>query len=229
MWLAFQSEVISMSMFGLYFVRSLIHEAGWPRKQGLLRAEVFDTLIADQAVEQMIDWAAALGAGRPRSALEALGEMFRDRDWTKEGAPNIAMFIAEAQKSWRQDTSVPHEIIKPAFQLAKTFGKSISVKDFMDKRLSMAFEQHVLEALLWGLSNPRRFEQWYTASANKMLADLRKMQAAGLAVEEMPSFAEFLQQSEEILRAYETTVGGFAPVPSKLLSDALALGVDIQG
>jgi hypothetical protein len=60
-WLAFQSEVISMSMFGLYFVRSLMHEAGWPRKQGLLRAEVFNTLIADQAVEQMIDWAAALG------------------------------------------------------------------------------------------------------------------------------------------------------------------------
>ncbi len=50
-----------MSIFGLYFVRSLMHEAGWPRKQGLLRADAFDTTIADHAVEQMIDWASALG------------------------------------------------------------------------------------------------------------------------------------------------------------------------
>ncbi len=36
-----------MSIFGYHFVGSLLREAGWPRKQGILRGEAYDTAIAE--------------------------------------------------------------------------------------------------------------------------------------------------------------------------------------
>ena len=54
-----------MSIFGVYFVVSLLREAGWPRKQGVFGGETYDTTIADAAIDEMVDWAASLGSGRP--------------------------------------------------------------------------------------------------------------------------------------------------------------------
>jgi hypothetical protein len=59
-----------MAIFGFYFVSGLLREAGWPRKQGLFRRDVLDTTILDSAIDQMVDWAASLGAGRPALALQ---------------------------------------------------------------------------------------------------------------------------------------------------------------
>jgi dGTPase len=65
-----------MATFGCFFVTGLLREAGWPRPQGLLRKEVIDTMILDSAIDQMIDWSAAIGAGRPRLGLQVIAEMF---------------------------------------------------------------------------------------------------------------------------------------------------------
>jgi hypothetical protein len=78
-----------MSVFAFYFVSGLLREAGWPRKQGMFRTEVVDTTVLDSTVDQMIDWAAGLGACRPHLALQMIAEMFRDRDWNTSAAPNI--------------------------------------------------------------------------------------------------------------------------------------------
>ena len=62
-----------MSIFGFYFVSEILREAGWPRRKGVFNSTaVIDTIILDGATDQMIDWAAALGAGRPTLALQAL-------------------------------------------------------------------------------------------------------------------------------------------------------------
>ena len=89
-----------MSIFGFYFVGSFLREAGWPRRRGMFRGESYDTAIVDAVIDQMIDWAAALGAGRPRLALQVIAEMFRDRDWEGDHAPNIKMIVDESQDTW---------------------------------------------------------------------------------------------------------------------------------
>lgn len=137
-----------MSIFGYYFVGSLLREAGWPRKQGLFRGEAYDTTIADAAIDQMVDWAASLGAGRPTIALQMIAEMFRDRNWDGDDAPQIKTFIDGVRESWNgAPNAAPREIVQP-MRLGSTFGSSISAKNFQDARLRVALEQNVLEALL---------------------------------------------------------------------------------
>ena len=216
-----------MSIFGYYFVGSLLREAGWPRKQGVLRREAYDTTIADAAIDQMVDWAASLGAGRPRIALQIIAEMFRDRDWQGEGAPQIEKFITGAGESWDQmPKEAPREIVEP-IRLQSAFGMSIILRDFQDSRLRTALEQNVLEALLWGLANPDRFAMWYAGAAQRQQSSLDVMQKAGLATGPLPPLPEFFDQSEAVVRNYEREVGTLPEIPKKLLFDSRGLGVKV--
>ena len=120
----------------------------------------------------MIDWAAALGAGRPRLALQVIAEMFRGRDWGDADAPQIKTYVDSVQDMWNSSANVaPRYVVQPV-RLAKSFGKSISLKDFKDARLSVALEQQLLWALLWGLSNPDRFAAWYESTAQHHASSL---------------------------------------------------------
>lgn len=60
-----------MSIFGFHFVVSVLREAKWPRKQGILGREVVDSAIADQVI--VTCWAASAQAvgRRTRSGVEA--------------------------------------------------------------------------------------------------------------------------------------------------------------
>jgi hypothetical protein len=213
-----------MSIFGFYFVSSLLREMGWPRKQGLFKGQGFDTLVVDATIDQMIDWAAALGAGHPRLALQVIGEMLRDRDWAGDDAPKIKVFVDGAQDTWNRSASVaPHEIVKPIIRVAK-FGKSISLKDFKDARLRVALEDGLFEPLLWGLSNPDRFATWYASNLQHNESSLPFMRKAGLVIDPLPPLAQHFRDSEQILRDYEHEVGVLSPIPPQLMSDATALG-----
>lgn len=213
-----------MSIFGFCFVGSLLREAGWPRKQGMFKGEVYDTAIVDTVIDQMVDWAAALGAGRPRLALQVIAEMFRDRDWGGDDAPEIKTFVDSAQDTWNSSASVaPREVVQPV-RLAKSFGKSIDLKAFKDARLQVALEQYFLGALLWGLSNPDRFAAWYASTAKHQESSLPIMRKSGLAVDALPALPQFFEDSEEILRDYEREMGSLPSIPQKLLSDARLLG-----
>lgn len=216
-----------MSIFGYYFVKSLLRAAGWPRKQGLFKREGYDTAIMDAAIDQMVDWAASLGAGRPSLALRIIAEMFRDRNWESDGAPQIRSFIGAARESWDSaPNAAPRQVVQP-IRLAKAFGASISTKDFQDARLRVALEQNVLEALLWGLANPDRFATWYAGAAQRLQSSLNHMRSSGLAIDALPSMAEFFDQSEEIIRNYERDIAPLPTIPEKLLSDARALGLNV--
>ncbi|MBI5734097.1 MAG: hypothetical protein HY973_04125 [Candidatus Kerfeldbacteria bacterium] len=92
-----------MAIFGQYFMYGLLREMGWPRKEGLLRRDVVDALIFDSVVEQMIDWAAGIGAGRPRLALQVIAEMNRDKNWEGPDAPKIKWVIDELRKKMQND------------------------------------------------------------------------------------------------------------------------------
>lgn len=211
-----------MSIFGFYFVTSLLREGGWPRKQGILGGEAYDTLIADSAIDQMVDWGAAIGAGRPRLALQMIAEMFRNRDWGSTDAPDVKVFIESVQGTWSTALS-PREAVQP-IRLAKHFGRSIGTKGFQDSRIRAALEQHLLEALLWGLSNPNRFEVWYASTAAHRESMLPEMRRAGLNAEQLPTLPQFLEDSAQILRDYEREIGPLPSIPPRLLADAQAWG-----
>jgi hypothetical protein len=177
-----------MSIFGLYFVGGLLREAGWPRTEGFFKKEVLNTTILDGVIDQMITWSAALGAGRPRLALQVLASMFRDRDWTSDNAPNIKLFIEGAKRekeSWNVSTVVaPHEVVQPT-RFATT-GPTLPAKALKDDRFRLALEQWCLEGLLWGLGNPGLFRTWYQSAVEEHERNLPFMRQSGLAVDPMP-------------------------------------------
>jgi hypothetical protein len=214
-----------MSIFGFYFVTGLLREAGWPRRKGFLNnTAVIDTTILDSAIDQMVDWAAALGAGRPTLAIQTIAEMFRDRDWIGDERPNIKVFIESARtenENWRAAGAIaPHDVVKPA-RFAGT-GRTIDAKDF--KGLGPPLEHWFLWGVLWGIANPTAFEKWYHAYFEDQINKLPLMRDAGLAVEAPPDLAESLADSEVILRNYERDISPLPAIPESLLADARALG-----
>lgn len=233
-----------MSIFGVYFVTGLMREAGWPRRKGIFNSTaVFDALILDHAIDQMIDWAAALGAGRPMLALQTIANIFRDRDWTSDERPNIKLFMEEARaenENWRAGCAVaPHKVVQPTrfagadvhrqaaegiMELgAKWKAPTMDVKDF--KELRQPLEHWFLQGVLWGLGNPGAFETWYRTHFEERTKSLDFMRQSGLAIEEPIDLPEFLADSEMILRNYERDIGPLPPIPESLLADARALGI----
>jgi hypothetical protein len=216
-----------MSILGHYFVGAFLRHMGWPRKLGLLRGEGYDTTIVDGAVAQMVDWAATLGATRPRIALSMIAEMFQDRDWNSESAPQIAQFVTNARSNWdRIPTAAPRDVVAP-IAVSKHFGKVISSKDFQDPRIGQMLEQVVLEALLWGLANPDRLTSWYSQTRERHHASLDRLHGAGLAVDELPSLEDWAAQCEDAIHDYELNMGALPAPHPKLLADATVLGLKL--
>jgi hypothetical protein len=215
-----------MSIFGFYFVTQLLREMGWPRKQSIFKGESYDTFVADAVIAQSVDWGAALGAGHPRLSLQMIAEMFRDR-WDTDDPPNVKMFIEKsaAQDTWSSAAS-PRDAVQPP-QLTAHFGRSIRPEQFQDRRAQAAMEQLVLEALLWGLSNPDRFAAWYDAALEDQGSRVPRMRGVGLDVEPSLPMEEWLALSE-IVHDYEREVGPLPSIPPRLLDDATALGWKIS-
>ena len=214
-----------MSILGFYFVTSTLRELGWPRKQGWFRRATIDTTITDATIDQMINWAASLGAGRPTLALSMIAEMFRDRDWESDDAPDILVFINLARPSWDNSPNAsPCEIAKP-FRLAKMFGREISPDTLKQVDIRQGLEQMVLTGILWGLANPDRFAQWYASSARLHDQRIHSMQKVGLAVTSSAPLEAFFKSSEQIVQAYQRDIQPLHPIPEKLSSDAREIGV----
>jgi hypothetical protein len=235
-----------MSIFGFYFVSGLLRESGWPRRKGVFNSTaVIDTIILDSAIDQMIDWASALGAGRPKLMLQAIAEMFRDRDWASDGRPDIKVFIEGARTengNWHTAGNfAPHDVVQPtrfagadAHRQAaegimksgpKWKGPTMDVKAFKELRLPL--ENWFLEGALWGIDNPNAFEAWYQARCEDQIKQLPLMRQAGLQVEALPDLPQSLEDSEEILRNYERDINPLPAIPPSLLADAQALGVHV--
>jgi hypothetical protein len=214
------------SVLALYFASGLLAEMGWPRKLGMFKGEGYDTSLADMAVGNAIDWGAALGAGRPRLAVQMIAEILRDYDWEGDDPPNIKAIVdgASEEGSWSTAAS-PQEAVHLIPPVNVAWPKStISVEEFRDRQLSGAMEWFLLKALLWGLSNPDRFEAWYSSRREDYDSMLPKAQAAGLEVGESVSLPEWFEASEEVVRDYERDIRPLPSIPPRLSADAEELG-----
>ena len=212
-----------MSIFAFYFAAHLLTDAGWPRKLGRFKGDGYDMMVADAVFDQSIDWGAALGAGRPQIAVQMIAHMFRDRDWDSDDAPNVKLFVDGAREgTWAEATSPQEAVQRTQFS---DHMATMTYEQFNRRETKMAVEQPFLGALLWGLSNPDRFEAWYTAYLADYEERLPELQAAGLdVVGPLPTLKENYENSEQIVRDYERDLDELPPIPARLLADAEQLG-----
>jgi hypothetical protein len=211
-----------MSIFAFYFATQLLREAGWPRKLGRFKGVGYDALIAENAYAQSIDWGAALGAGRPRIGVQMIAEMLRDKDWEGDDAPDVKVFVEGSEEVWAKSASPQAVVQSPPIWKGRS---TISVEEFTDRRLLPMMDQPLLWALIWGLSNPDRFEAWYSSEIANYASNLPLARKAGLEVDdELRSLPHFYEDSEHIVRDYERDVGPLPPIPPRLLADAERLG-----
>ena len=215
-----------MSIFGFYFVSNLLRKAGWPRKQGVFGKSFIDTTVLDSAVDQMIEWAAAIGAGRPTLALRVIAEIYRDRDWSGAEAPNIKSLINSARKEnelWcENNVTSPREVVNPP-RFAKASSR-IKSQELSEGSNSTALEQLFVEGLLWGFANPKAFSSYYHTLSTKHQERLDYLKDTNLEIELPLQLDDFYSQSEQILINYEHEVHSLPRIPEELSVQAHSLG-----
>jgi hypothetical protein len=94
----------------------------------------------------------------------------------------------------------------------------------------VAMEPLLFNALMWGLSNPDRFEAWYESAKAEYESNAPEAISHGLEIHEsLSSLPQFYENCEQIVRDYERDVQPLPPIPPRLLDDATALGWKIDG
>jgi len=217
------------SIFGFYYVVSLLSIMGWPRRRSLFNSEaVVDSTILDLAIEQMIDWAASIGACRPELGLQTIASMFRDMDWNSGEALDISVATDNLRKQWIEggNSNNPREAVGPA--KFSEHSNVISMKQLKDKETKYALEVYCFESLLWGLINPDSFKTYYSTNEERQRERMPEYKKAGLAVDYIPTLDQMLKEGEEILRGYEREVRPLSLIPQKLLNDAISLGIRVN-
>jgi hypothetical protein len=216
------------SIFGFYYLVGLLGHMGWPRRRSLFNSEtVFNSIILDGAIDQMIDWSASIGACRPDSALQVIVTMFRENDWNSEDSLNIVKIVNDSKKLWNErGNNNPRDIVQPTkFSKLKDV---ISSKDLKNKDTQFLLEQYCFESLIWGLANPSSFKIYFETNEKRQKDSMPLYEKAGLEIDSIPGLDQILKEGEEILRGYEKEVRPLSPVPQKLKEDALSLGIKVN-
>ncbi|MCJ7714531.1 hypothetical protein MUO66_08770 [Candidatus Bathyarchaeota archaeon] len=216
------------SIFGFYFVFGLLEHMGWPRRRSLFNPiAIVDSLILDSTIDQMIDWAASIGACRPDLALRVIATMFRENDWDSEESFNILIAINDSEKSWKgRGNTNPRDIVKP-IRFSK-LQKVVRAKHLKDQRIKTTFEQYFLEGLIWGLINSNSFKKYFETDEKRRKDNLTFYKEAGLEVDYVLTLNQFIKEGEEIIIGYEKEIRPLSPIPEKLMNDVISLGIDIK-
>lgn len=217
------------SIFGFYYIVGLLSHIGWPRRRSLFNSEaVVNSFILDSGVDQMIDWAASIGACRPKLALQVVATMLRGTDWESKDAMNLGDEVSNMKKQWaeRSSSNNPREAVKP-IKFSK-HGDVITMGQLKDKEIKHALEVYCYESLIWGLINSDSFKTYYSTNEKRQKDQLPEYEKAGLGVDYIPSLYQILKEGEEILKGYEKEVRPLSPIPQKLKTDAFSLGIKVN-
>jgi hypothetical protein len=218
-----------MAIFGLYYTKNILRLMQWPRSQGIIKkSQYIDSMIFDSTIEQMVDWAAALGAGKPWLALQIIAYTFRDADWEGVDPPQLKRFCEELNENYYEEgidfnTTAPHNIVHRVY-IAENFGPTIKADALLDKRLQGRLEQDFLGGLMYGLSNPKSFEAWHSHHLSEFERTKGLTHTMDIGVDKLPTLSETYRDSEEVVRNYQQEMGIDLPsIPAKLLADGKAL------
>ncbi len=218
-----------MAIFGLYYTKNMLRLMDWPRTQGTFKkSQYIDSTIFDGTIDQMVDWAAALGAGKPKLALQIVAYIFKDADWEGADPPQLRQLCEEMNAKYREEsadfnTTAPHDIVHRV-HIAETFGPTIKAEALLDKRLQGRLESDFLGGLMYGFSNPKSYEAWHSNHLAEFEKDKELIQKMDIGVDKLPTLSETYRDSEEIIQNYEKEMEiKLPPIPDKLLVDAKAL------
>lgn len=195
-----------MAIFGSYYTANMLRIMKWPRRQGLFGKETYDGFIFDQTVQQMADWAAAIGAGHPKLATELLAYIYGESAWGTNDEPNIEMFArgtdeeAEA-KNLDLGSTAPHDIVNPV-QFSKHFPKGLPSTAFDNQTVREVLETTFMASLIYGLSHPKQFEAWYHSNLENFDKNRDTYNKIGLEIEELPSLAQNYINAKDIIDQY---------------------------
>ena len=191
-----------------------IARSGMATKAGILKGESYDTVVADAAIAQSVDWGAALGAGRPRLSLQMIAEMFRDRDWDSDDGPDVKMVIERTRGSRHLVCRCLSAGCGSTGATAETSPNRLKPQQFQDARLQeRLLEQDLLQAIALGLSNPDRFEPGTAPPLTHQKSMIPTMREAGLDVGLPPLLPEFIVNCEQVVRATRRVVGPLLRYP----------------
>ena len=76
--------------------------------------------------------------------------------------------------------------------------------------------------------NPAVFKNYYQENEKRQRDNFPEYKAAGLAVDSIPTLDSILSDKEEIIKGYEKEIRPLSPVPQKLKSDAISLGIEVN-
>ncbi len=213
------------SIFGFYYVVGLLGHMGWPRRRSLFNSEaVFNSLVLDSVIDQMIDWSASIGACRTDLALKIIATMFREDDWNNDASFNLPKIVNDSKKTWiERGNSNPKEIVH-SMRFSK-LKDVISSKDLKNKDTQFLLEQYFFEGLIWGLVNSSSFKIYFETNEKKQKDLLPLYEKSGLEIDSIPTLDRILKEGEEILSGYEKEIRPLSSPPQKLIKDALSLGI----
>lgn len=207
-----------MSYFGIYITKNLLSDLGWPKKRGFLQKEYLSTTILDSVTDNMIDLAACIGANRPKLAARILAEVYSDKDWDGNNAPDIKIYVDEILKEInKKGVLAPHEFIHPFGFMKKT--DKVPVGILGDKAVQQAFEQQFTFGVLFGLGHKDNYNKWYEDDMERVGKNMRILDGEKATA---PSLHEAIADCEKIVRQYEqevNTIVDFEDIPKKLLLD----------
>ena len=210
---------------GIHYVNGVLQATDWPRRKSPLNSTaVIDSYVLDLTVNQMIDWAASIGACRPKLALQIIATMFSKADWDKVGLLDIIK-IDDARHAWKYGGNAnPRKIVNP-----KQFSKysDLTEVSFLNDKMTLSLlESYFLESLFWGLNNPDKFINYFNSEREKKINDLELYKKAELGVNSIPTLEDMLNEAELIISAYEEKMKTLlSPIPKRLMDDAQSLGV----
>ena len=202
-------------MFASWTYINMLSAAGWPRRAGLFRREVVNSLVADSLAKVLLDAGMAIGAQDVPLACSLIAETFSEReDWGVDLDETLQRQYLEGRDPL---ASYGEEV--PAKLISSSAFQSIVAFDFA--------------AALWHATcNPDEVSKALTANASGNRRTARRAIDAGMDVnpDQLPSSAEgYLDLARELVGAYEATRGPIPDAPAPLIRLAESVRCDSAG
>ena len=190
-------------MFSSWTYVNMLSEAGWPRKAGLFRKEVVNSLVADSLAKVLIDAGMAIGAMDVPLACSLVAEIFSEREaWGTDLDDTLRTQYAEG----RDPLSGYGEEV-PAKLISESVFQSILAFDFA--------------AAVWhGTRNPEEVSRTLTVEAAAKRQSAGRAIAAGMDIDlqRLPASAEgYLDLANDLVSAYEAARGRIPLAPPQLI------------
>jgi len=210
--------------FPAFWLFKFLNYAGWPRTKGLLiRKKVVNCTILWGAATQLAKAGIAIGALRPKIAVSLLGDLFPNRDWSRQPATELWVQFDPSEQVANKSDEPPEEVIVEIL-FPSTFynNRDISVILPWEFVLSKEFQSDYYitfaEGLIWGLSHPEEALDRHEKQRQRFLKNLSLMLQAGLKVHPLETLEKFADETEEFVNSFQNEIRPFAKVPQELLS-----------